>query len=171
METVKQQPLVVEKTTEPGRAIMRLAIIVLIISQFLPYYQGPASMSQHYTGRGHGTYQNAYADRGYETRVESGSIDIGFESHPYAWIILIVLVALFFTKLYYRPGWSKNIYWVAIIMAIGCTELPPPISTPGGIVGIIALALMAYSIYQRSSQKKAGDNQVSVAPITKKPLP
>ncbi|MEO7310666.1 MAG: hypothetical protein ABIX01_09720 [Chitinophagaceae bacterium] len=161
MKTVKEQQVVVKPTTEPGRLIMRLAIIVLVVSQFLPFSQGSASLNSRYTGRGHGTYENAYSDAGYETYVESGKIYGGFESHPYAVIILPVLLALFFTGLYNRPGWSKKLYWIAIIMAIGCTEMPPPIDSMGGIAGAIALALMAYSLYQRSTQKKEVEPQAA----------
>jgi hypothetical protein len=132
---------------------MRTAIIVLTVSQFLPFYQGGASLEQRNTGRGHGTYQNAYADKGYETYVKSGHIYIGFEQHPYALFVLPMLVAMFFTRLYYRPGWSGKIYWAAIILSICCTELPPPIETLGGFAGAVALALMGYSIYQRSQMQ------------------
>ena len=148
-----QPPAVTPSATEPGRRKMRQGIIVLMLSQFLPFYQGSASLEQRYTG-GRGTYQNAYVDKGYGTFVKSGRIYSGFESHPYALLILPMLFAMFFTRLYYRPGWSAKIYWAAIILAIGCTELPPPIGTLGGFAAAVALALMGYSIYQRSQIPK-----------------
>ena len=155
MEKVTAPQSAAPPSREPGRRTMRIAIGVLAVSQFLPFYQGSAFMEQRRSADSRGTYENAYADKGYESYVRSGDIDIGFAAHPYAIFILPLLIALFFTRLYYRPGWSKKIYWAAIILAIGCTELPPPIDTLGGMVGAIALALMAYSLYQRSQMQRA----------------
>lgn len=87
METVKEQATVTKPAAEPGRRMMRLAIIVLFISQCLPFYKSNASLESHYTGWGHGTYQNAYADAGYESYVKSGDVSTGFEMHPYAFLL------------------------------------------------------------------------------------
>lgn len=133
------------------RRIMIFAIVLLAISQFLPFGSNPAFMRDRRNDDPDavlGVDHNAYSEHPY-LEVDGGGSYIGFDSHPYAVPILIVLAVIFFSGLYRKPTWNGKVYWGALVISIGCTEFPPPIGSLswGGGLGAICLAMIAYAAY------------------------
>jgi hypothetical protein len=140
-----------------ARTTAKLAVILLFICQFLPFSAGTAFISHEnedpLTTRGGDDSLGTYHP-GYVAEISSIPGDVGWQANPYAWIILIVLAAYFFTKLHDRPGWTRWGYWVAVVLAMGCTGGPiPPVSKMGGLVAAAGLALMIYAAYLHEQTK------------------
>ena len=137
------------------RRIMIFAILLLTVSQCLPFGTNPAFMRDrrnddfdHVRGVDH----SAYSPHPY-LEVDGGGSYFGFESHPYAIPVLIAMAVIFFTSLYRRPSWNGKVYWIALVIAIACTEFPPPIDSWGGRLGAICLLMIAYAAYINMQQQ------------------
>jgi hypothetical protein len=133
-----------------AKALARVGTIVLAISQCFPFDKGYAWVSHENedpltTGGGRDSI-GAYHS-GYDAEISHSGGEAGFQSHPYAWFVLLLFVIYFFTPLVRRPGWGRWAYWAAVVLSLACTEFPPPFSMMGGLIATAGLALMIYAAY------------------------
>lgn len=137
----------------PARLLMIAAIVLLFVSQFFLYLNDP----------GGGFIPNAMNLEEY-TRVvitSFGAVGTGWELHPHAYVILIVLAFAFLrdevveSPLFSRAGW-----WVSLILVIACILPGAPLrnapgAAMGGIAALIALAAVLVHLAEARQQKAA----------------
>ena len=128
---------------------MIMAILLMAISQCFPFDKGSYFMRDRRNSdfdAVHGVDHSAYSAHPY-LEVDGSGPNSGFESHPYAIPILLILGVLFFSSLYLKPNWNAKVYWVALLLSIACAEFPPPVDTLGGALAAISMVMIAYAAY------------------------
>lgn len=137
----------------PARLLMIAALVLLFVSQFFLYLNDP----------GGGYIPNAMNLEEY-TRVvitSFGAVGTGWELHPHAYVILILLAFAFFRDdIVNAPLFSKAGWWVSLILVIAATVPGAYIrnatgGSMGGIAVLIAFAAVLVHMAEGRQQKAA----------------
>jgi hypothetical protein len=146
----------------PARLMMIAAIVLLFVSQFFLYLNDP----------GGGYIPNAMNLEEY-TRVvitSFGAVGTGWELHPHAYVILIVLAFAFLRDdIVESPIFSKAGWWVSLILFVvailpGAPLRDAPGAAMGGIAALIALAAVLVHLAEARQQKAAAKQSAGDPP-------
>ncbi len=124
--------------------IMLAAIALLFVSQFFPY------------GDGNSAYPVFGPNFSMGVAINFGLNGIGWELHPLAWIIIVVLAFAFLrSDIYDHPLMQKWGWWAGFALVVLCNSPSDGIRAFGSTLGLIAilLALVAAIMHQRARGK------------------
>lgn len=137
----------------PARLLMIAAIVLLFVSQFFLYLNDEGS----------GYIPNAMNLNEYTQVVITGfgAVGTGWELHPHAYVILIVLAFAFLRdEIVNAPLFSKAGWWVSLVLVIAATVPGAYIrnatgGSMGGIAVLIAFAAVLVHMAEARQQKAA----------------
>ncbi|MDB5430564.1 MAG: hypothetical protein JWP35_1680 [Caulobacter sp.] len=137
------------------RKTMMAAIILLFVSQFLPYrhasgggYLTREMDTDHYTGH---VFFNGH------------SAATGWQAHPYAIVLIGALAAIYLTKFHTRPWWVKWGYWASCVIIFPCIS-GEVIATPGGLMGLVAFGLAVLTAFNHHKMLAATKTGAAAPP-------
>jgi hypothetical protein len=124
----------------PPHLLMLVALVVLLISQFFAY------------GDGNNAYMTFEPDfRGSSVWISFGLNGTGWELHPQAWVILVVLAFAFLrSDIYDHPLMQRFGWWAALALVVLCNTPSAGIRAFGSSLGMVAMlvALVAAIAHQ-----------------------
>lgn len=137
----------------PARLLMIAAIVLLFVSQFFLYLNDPGS----------GFIPNAMNLNEYTdlVRTSFAAVGTGWELHPHAYVILIVLAFAYLRDdIVASPLFSKAGWWVSLILVIAATVPGAYIrnatgGSMGGIAVLIAFAAVLVHLAEARQEKAA----------------
>jgi hypothetical protein len=124
--------------------VMLAAIVLLFVSQFFDY------------GDGNSAYPIFGPDFAMDVWINFGLNGIGWELHPQAWVIIVVLAFAFLrSDIYEHPLMQKFGWWAGFVLVIACNTPSDGIRAFGSTLGLIAilLALVAAIMHQMAQRK------------------
>lgn len=144
MSAVPAVPVI--PVTRPARRWMIIAIFILFVSECLPYqttqsisFRDTTSSDYTYSPGSKMTAQDAYT--------------VGWQANSAPFFLWPILLVLFCTPVYRRPGFDRWIYWAALLMIAICIQIPPPVTSVGGMVGTAAFLIACYATYLHSQNR------------------
>jgi hypothetical protein len=125
--------------------LMIAAIVLLFVSQFFDY------------GDGNSAFLNIFPDFiGSGLGINFGLNGIGWELHPLAYVIVVVLAFAFLrSDIYDHPFMQKYGWWIGLALVVICNIPSDGIRALGSTLGLFAmlLALVAAILHQMSRGK------------------
>lgn len=124
--------------------VMIAAIALLFVSQFFDY------------GDGNSAYPIFGSDFRMDVYINFGLNGIGWELHPQAWIVIIVLAFAFLrSDVYDHPLMQKWGWWAALALVVFCNTPSDGIRAFGSTLGLISMliALVAAIMHQMARGK------------------
>ena len=139
----------------PARLLMIAAIVLLFVSQFFLYLND----------RGSGFIPNAMNLNEYTQVVitDLGAVGTGWELHPHAYVILVVLAFAFLRDdIVHSPLFDKAGWWVSLILVAAATFPGAYVrnalgGSMGGIAVLIAFAAVLVHLAEKRQQKAAAN--------------
>ena len=132
--------------------LIRWAIAVSFVSQFLPYADG-------------GGYLTNPMDTDYYTgSVLTGNPGTGWQKHPMAIVVLAALAYASWSSFRERPFWRAWGHWIALGGILLCTTDAAPLRTSGGFLGVVAVGLAVAALIVRRREIAAEDGTAPPAP-------
>lgn len=130
----------------PARLLMIAAIVLLLVSQFFYYLDDPST--------GFLSIDADFNTTGYYTFGAKGT---GWELHPHAWVILVILGFAFLRDDIVELGWfSRFGWWIAVALVIAATAPGAYLRAfGGGLGGISVLMALAAALLHLFEAKRA----------------
>lgn len=125
--------------------VMLAAIVLLFVSQFFDYGDGNSAFM---------TFDPDFS--GSTVWIDFGLNGIGWEVHPQAWVIIVVLAFAFLrSDVYDHPLIQKFGWWAGFVLVLASNTPSDGIRAFGSSLGLIAmlLALVAAIMHQMARRK------------------
>ncbi len=119
-----------------ARGLMLAALVIHLLSLFLPYRDSEKEGSPVYLEKWH-----VVGIQGYSKELT------GFQEKPYAVYVIVSLLVLFGTDLYEEPIWKRFVYWISFALLAYYAFGGAPLRTSGGKLSMICLGMVLIAAY------------------------
>ena len=136
-------PVKASNNASMARKLMLVALVVYLLSLFLPYRDSQNEGSPVYLGK-----SDVIGVQGV-TRGQTG-----FQELPYAPYVIIGLLVLFGTDLYEERVWKRFVYWISFGLLIWFAFGGAPLRTSGGKLSMFCLGVVLIAAYLNEKELK-----------------